>query len=114
MPINKKYPLKELIKAIRYYTDKKKKRVTFEYVLIKGINNRPADVRALVNLLKGIPCKINLIPFNPYPKTKFLSPNLEEMQEFADMLYPELPAVTIRKSRGAEILAACGQLAGKK
>ncbi len=113
MPINKKYPLKELIKAVKYYVHKKKKRVTFEYVLIKGINDRPQDVRALVNLLKGIPCKINLIPFNSYPKSKFFSPDLSAMQNFADMLYPELPAVTIRKSRGQEILAACGQLAGK-
>lgn len=113
MPINKKYPLKELIKAIKYYTDKKKKRVTFEYVLIKGVNDRLQDVRALVHLLKGIPCKINLIPFNPYPNSKFISVSLENMQEFAEMLYPELPAVMIRKSRGSDILAACGQLAGK-
>lgn len=142
MPINKKYPLKELIKAVKYYVEKKKKRVTFEYVLIKGLNDQPKDVKALTKLLKGISCKINLIPLNPapifkdvsnqssaqvdtkktsrnrcgvnpYPKSKFLSPSLEEMQEFADKLYPELPAVTIRKSRGSEILAACGQLVGK-
>jgi len=113
MPINKKYSLKELIKAVKYYVDKKNKRVTFEYVLIKGLNDQPKDVKALTKLLRGISCKINLIPYNPYPKSKFLSPSFEEMQEFADKLYPELPAVTIRKSRGKEILAACGQLAGK-
>lgn len=113
MPINKKYPLSELIRAVRYYTDKKKKRVTFEYVVIKGVNDRPDDVKALTKLLYGIPCKINLIPFNSFPKTKFLSPSMEEMQDFAEKLYPMLPAVIIRKSKGSEILAACGQLAGR-
>ncbi|MBS4016491.1 MAG: 23S rRNA (adenine(2503)-C(2))-methyltransferase RlmN [Candidatus Latescibacteria bacterium] len=113
MPINKKYPLSEIIKAVRYYIEKKKKRVTFEYVLIKGINDRAQDVRALTKLLYGIACKINLIPFNPCPHTKYQSPTLPEMEAFAEKLYPQLPAVTIRKSRGQEILAACGQLAAQ-
>jgi 23S rRNA (adenine2503-C2)-methyltransferase len=114
MPINKKYPLSELIKAIRYYTDKKKKRVTFEYVVIKDVNDRPEDVKSLIKRLYGIPCKINLIPMNQFPNCKFLSPSNEEMEAFAEKLYPKLPAVIIRKSRGSEILAACGQLAGPK
>lgn len=112
MPINKKYPLAELIKAIRYYIEKKKKRVTFEYVVIKGVNDRAQDVKALTKLLYGIACKINLIPFNSYPGSKYHSPTIEEIEAFAEKLYPNLPAVTIRKSRGQEILAACGQLAG--
>jgi 23S rRNA (adenine2503-C2)-methyltransferase len=111
MPINKKYPLAELIKAVRYFVEKKKKRVTFEYVLIKGVNDRGQDIKALTKLLYGIACKVNLIPFNPYPHTKFQSPSLSEIDSFAEKLYPHLPAVTIRKSRGQEILAACGQLA---
>lgn len=114
MPINKKYPLSELIKAVRYYIEKKKKRVTFEYVVIKGINDRLQDVKALTKLLYGIACKINLIPFNSFPKSKFLSPSFKELEEFKEKLYPKLPAVIIRKSRGQDILAACGQLAGGK
>jgi 23S rRNA (adenine2503-C2)-methyltransferase len=113
MPATKKYPLKELIEAIRYYTKIKKKRVTFEYVLVKGINNRAQDADKLRRLLKGIPCKINLIPFNPYPGCKLKPPTLAEIESFARNLYTGLPAVTIRKSKGAEILAGCGQLSGK-
>lgn len=113
MPINKKYPLSELIKAIRYFVEKKKKRVTFEYVVIKDINDRASDIKALTKLLYGIPCKINLIPFNPFPNCRYASPSIEEMQTLLEKLYPKLPAVIIRKSRGQEILAACGQLASK-
>lgn len=114
MPINKKYPLAELIKAVRYFVEKKKKRVTFEYVVIKGVNDRAQDVKSLTKLLYGIACKINLIPFNSFPNCQFSSPSIEEMEGFAEKLYPKLPAVIIRKSRGQDILAACGQLAGKQ
>lgn len=114
MPVNKKYPLHELIQAVRYFVEKKKKRVTFEYVLIKNINDRAADIKALTKLLYGIACKINLIPLNPCPHTKFQSPSIEELEAFAEKLFPHLPAVMIRKSRGQEILAACGQLAVNK
>ncbi len=113
MPATRKYPLKELIEAIRYYTKIKKKRVTFEYVLVKGINDREQDANKLRKLLKGIPCKINLIPFNPYPECDLKSPTLAEIENFAQSLYTGLPAVMIRKSKGAEILAGCGQLTGK-
>lgn len=111
IPINKRYPLKELIKAVRYYVEKKKKRVTFEYVLIKGVNDRSQDIKALSKLLYGIACKINLIPLNLCPNIKWQAPTVQELEAFAEKLYPYLPAVTIRKSRGQEILAACGQLA---
>ena len=113
MPITKKYPLKELIEAIRHYTKMKKKRITFEYVLVKGINDRAPDADKLRKLLIGIPCKINLIPFNPYPGCKLKQPTLTEIESFARSLYTGLPAVTIRKSKGSEILAGCGQLSGK-
>ncbi|MEO0092073.1 MAG: 23S rRNA (adenine(2503)-C(2))-methyltransferase RlmN [candidate division WOR-3 bacterium] len=113
MPINKKYPLAKLFSAIRYYTAKKKKRVTFEYVLIKGVNDQPEDILRLKKLIGKIPCKINIIPFNPFPETEYQSPDLEQTKTFVEKLYPKLPCVTIRKSKGADILAACGQLAGK-
>jgi 23S rRNA (adenine2503-C2)-methyltransferase len=113
MPITKKYPLKELIEAIRYYTKMKGKRVTFEYVLVKGVNDRIQDAAKLRKLIINIPCKINLIPFNPFPGCELKSPNINEVERFAEILYPGLPAVTIRKSKGAEILAGCGQLSGK-
>lgn len=113
MPFTKRYPLKELIEAIRYYTKLKKKRVTFEYVLVKGINDRKEDVVRLRQMLAGFLCKINLIPFNQFPGCELKVPSLAEVERFARYLYPFLPAVTIRKSKGAEILAGCGQLSGK-
>ncbi|MCS7258711.1 MAG: 23S rRNA (adenine(2503)-C(2))-methyltransferase RlmN [candidate division WOR-3 bacterium] len=113
MPINKKYPLKELIKAVKHFVKQKNKRVTFEYVLIKEINDTDDDIKRLIKLLKDIPCKINVIPFNPYPKSPFEAPSIKETTAFVNKLYPKLPCVTIRKSKGADILAACGQLACK-
>ena len=113
MPITKKYPLKELIEAIRYYTKMKGKRVTFEYVLVRGVNDGVQDAAKLRKLIINIPCKINLIPFNPFPGCELKSPNINEVERFAEILYPGLPAVTIRKSKGSEILAGCGQLSGK-
>lgn len=114
MPINKKYPLSELMKAIRYYVKKKNKRVTFEYVLIKDINDKEKDIQNLIKLLSEIPCKVNLIHFNPYPNCPYQSPTIKEVEAFAEKLYPHLPAVMIRKSRGQDIQAACGQLAGQE
>lgn len=113
MPITRKYPLKELIEAIRYYTKMKRKRVTFEYVLVRGVNDGVQDAAKLRKLIIDIPCKINLIPFNPFPGCELKSPNINEVERFAEILYPGLPAVTIRKSKGAEILAGCGQLSGQ-
>ncbi|MGQ9708352.1 MAG: 23S rRNA (adenine(2503)-C(2))-methyltransferase RlmN [bacterium] len=113
MPINRRYPLNTLLAAVREYVKKTRRRVTFEYVLIDGTNNLPDDVARLVRLLKNIPCKVNLIPFNPFPGSEFNPPNDDNIQQFARALYPLLPAVTIRKSKGASILAGCGQLAAR-
>ncbi len=111
MPINNRYPLKRLFSAVHYYVEKTKRRVTFEYVLIDGVNNLREDALRLVTLLRDIPCKINLIPYNPIPGSEFKPPTLRSVENFAHILYPYLPAVTIRQSRGARISAGCGQLA---
>jgi 23S rRNA (adenine2503-C2)-methyltransferase len=112
MPVNKLHPLKEVMTAIREYTDAKNKRVTFEYVLVDGINNRDKDVKQLEALLKGIPCKVNLIPLNPFPGCELKAPTAESVEAFARKLWPLVPAVTVRRSKGSSILAGCGQLAG--
>jgi 23S rRNA (adenine2503-C2)-methyltransferase len=112
MPVNKLHPLKEVMAAIRAYTDAKGKRVTFEYVLVDGVNNRDKDVKQLAALLKGIPCKLNLIPLNPFPGCELEAPTPESVEAFARKLWPLVPAVTVRRSKGASILAGCGQLAG--
>ena len=112
MPINQRHPLEELIPAVREFTKLKGKRVTFEYVLIDGVNNRKQDVAQLSRLLEGIPCKLNLIPFNPFPDSDLKPPPPQEVERFKLALFPLLPAVTVRRSRGTNILAACGQLAG--
>jgi 23S rRNA (adenine2503-C2)-methyltransferase len=112
MPVNKLHPLKEVIAAMRTYTDARGKRVTFEYVLVDGVNNRDKDVKQLAVLLKGIPCKLNLIPLNPFPGCELQAPTPESVETFSRKLWPLVPAVTIRRSKGASILAGCGQLAG--
>jgi 23S rRNA (adenine2503-C2)-methyltransferase len=113
IPVNQNFPLKKIFEAVKSYIDKKNKRVTFEYLLIKGMTDRKLDALNLIELLKNIPCKINLIPFNPFPGSGFQPPDSESVERFAQLLYPQLPAVTIRKSKGSEILAGCGQLSGK-
>ncbi len=112
MPVNRIHPLKEVMSAIRAYTDARNKRVTFEYVLVDGINNRDKDMKQLAALLKGIPCKLNLIPLNPFPGCELKPPLPESVEAFARKLWPLVPAVTVRRSKGASILAGCGQLAG--
>jgi 23S rRNA (adenine2503-C2)-methyltransferase len=110
MPINKKYPLKTLLEAIKYYTERTKRRITFEYVLIKDVNDSQKDALELSKLVRGIPCKINLIPYNPVPDLPFEKPSEEKIIAFRDYLFPRSPAVTLRKSKGEDIQAACGQL----
>jgi 23S rRNA (adenine2503-C2)-methyltransferase len=110
MSINKKYPLKALFEAVKYYTKKKKGRVTFEYVLIKGFNDSKKDALELSKLVQGIPCKINLISYNSVPDISFEKPSEEKIIAFRDYLYPRSPAVTLRTSKGQDIQAACGQL----
>ncbi len=110
MPINKKHPLERLLEAIRYYTEKTKRRVTFEYVLIKDFNDSQEDALELSKLVRGIPCKINLIPYNYVPDLSFEKPSEEKIVAFRDYLFPRCPAVTLRRSKGEDIQAACGQL----
>ena len=110
LPINKKHPLKALLEAVKYYTKKTKRKVTFEYVLIKDFNDSQKDALELSKLVRGIPCKINLIPYNSIPDLPFEKPSEERIIAFRDYLFPRCPAVTLRKSKGGDIQAACGQL----
>ena len=111
VPINKKYNLKELFDAIRKYPDlSNSKRVTFEYVMLKGVNDSLAEARDLVRLMKHVPAKINLIPFNPWPGTKYECSDWETIEAFAEVLNRAGYASPIRTPRGRDILAACGQL----
>jgi 23S rRNA (adenine2503-C2)-methyltransferase len=111
VPINKKYPLKELIAACKAYPGlSNARRITFEYVMLKGVNDSLADARDLVKLLKGVPAKINLIPFNPWPGTKYECSDWETIEKFADFINAAGYASPIRTPRGRDILAACGQL----
>jgi len=111
VPINKKYPLAELLAACRAYPGlSNARRITFEYVMLKDINDSPADARALVRLLKGIPAKINLIPFNPWPGSGYECSDWRTIERFADLVNAAGYASPIRTPRGRDILAACGQL----
>lgn len=114
MPIAAKYPLTDLMSAIEYYTRQTKFRVTFEYILFKGFNDTAEDVQAISRLVRGIPCKINLLAYNPIEGLDFERPSEESVNSFARQLYPRAPAVTVRTSRGTDIDAACGQLAAKQ
>jgi 23S rRNA (adenine2503-C2)-methyltransferase len=111
VPINKKYPIEQLMAAIRAYPGlSNARRVTFEYVMLKGVNDSLDEARALVKLLKGIPAKINLIPFNPWPGTKYECSDWPTIERFAAILNKAGYASPIRTPRGRDILAACGQL----
>jgi 23S rRNA (adenine2503-C2)-methyltransferase len=111
VPINKKYPISDLMAACRAYPGlSNAKRVTFEYVMLKGINDSLSDARALVKLLEGIPAKINLIPFNPWPGTRYTCSDWEQIERFAAIVNRAGYASPIRTPRGRDILAACGQL----
>jgi len=111
VPLNKKYPIAELLQACRNYPGvSNAKRITFEYVMLKGVNDTPADAKALVKLLKGIPAKINLIPFNPWPGTKYECSDWETIERFSEIVFTAGYASPVRTPRGRDILAACGQL----
>ncbi len=111
MPINKKYPLAQLMDACRAYPGlSNSKRITFEYVMLKGMNDSPAHAKELIALLKGIPAKVNLIPFNPWPGSPYECSNWETIETFADIVNAAGYASPIRTPRGRDILAACGQL----
>jgi len=111
MPINKKYPLAELMAACRAYPGlSNSKRITFEYVMLKGINDSPKHAVELIKLLEGIPAKVNLIPFNPWPGSNYECSDWETIERFADKVNAAGYASPIRTPRGRDILAACGQL----
>jgi len=115
VPINKKYPLKELIAACRDFVsrDEGKKHVTWEYVMLKDVNDSLAHARELFDLVKHIPGKINLIPFNVFPGAKYSCSDDEQMQKFQQFLMKKGAITTIRRTRGEDISAACGQLVGE-
>ena len=111
MPINKKYPLKALMDACRAYPGlSNSKRITFEYVMLKGINDSPKHAKELIKLLRGIPAKVNLIPFNPWPDSPYECSDWETIEKFADQVNAAGYASPIRTPRGRDIFAACGQL----
>ncbi|HAQ34182.1 MAG: 23S rRNA (adenine(2503)-C(2))-methyltransferase RlmN [Maricaulis sp.] len=111
VPLNKKYPLGELMEAIRQYPNLgNAKRVTFEYVMLKGVNDSLAEAKALVKLLKGVPSKINLIPFNPWPNSPYECSDWDQIEAFAEVINRAGYASPIRTPRGRDIFAACGQL----
>jgi 23S rRNA (adenine2503-C2)-methyltransferase len=111
MPINKKYPLAELMRACRDYPGASNaRRITFEYIMLKGINDTMADARRLVSLVKGLPAKFNLIPFNPWPGSSYECSDAQDIRKFSDYIQDAGYSAPIRVSRGSDILAACGQL----
>ena len=111
VPLNRKYPIKELLDACRNYPGvSNAKRITFEYVMLKGVNDLLADAKALVRLLQGIPAKINLIPFNPWPGTTYECSDWDQIEKFSEVVFNAGYASPVRTPRGRDILAACGQL----
>jgi 23S rRNA (adenine2503-C2)-methyltransferase len=111
VPLNKKYPIETLLQACRDYPGASNaRRITFEYVMLKGVNDSPAEAIALVRLLKGIPAKINLIPFNPWPGSPYECSDWATIERFSDIVFNAGYASPVRTPRGRDILAACGQL----
>lgn len=114
VPINRKYPLSELMAACRrYVVDAPRDFITFEYVMLDGVNDSPAHARELVALTRDVPCKFNLIPFNPFPDSEYKRSPADVIRRFGAILIEAGRVVTTRKTRGDDIDAACGQLAGK-
>ena len=114
VPINQKYPLKELLAACQRYLERAPRDfITFEYVLLDGVNDSEQQARELVKLVRDVPCKFNLIPFNPFPQTHYKRSRPDAIQRFRDVLMQADIVTTTRKTRGDDIAAACGQLAGQ-
>ncbi len=114
VPLNKKYPIAELLEACkRYIADEPRRRVTFEYVMLSGINDSIEQAHALARLLRDVPSKVNLIPFNPFPKTRYTRSPKEVIDRFRQELIEAGLVTVTRKTRGDDIDAACGQLAGR-
>lgn len=114
MPVTRKYPLADVLDVVRRYPFAKNKRVTFEYVLLKGVSDREDQARALVPLLRGLPCKVNLIPFNPSPDLPYERTSEEALDTFARVLMEANMTVSVRWSKALDVDGACGQLAGQK
>jgi 23S rRNA (adenine2503-C2)-methyltransferase len=114
IPLNKKYPIARLIAAAGEYARATSRPVTFEYVLMAGVNASSEDALRLAGLVQGVRCKINLIPYNPVEGKPFRRPNKKTVANFMSLLYSRCPTVTLRESKGADIQAACGQLRGEE
>jgi 23S rRNA (adenine2503-C2)-methyltransferase len=114
VPINRKYPLEQLIPACKAYVSKDKRRkITWEYVMLDGVNDSIAHAKALIRLLEGVPSKVNLIPFNPFPGTDYKTSPADRVEAFRQRLKRAGIMAMTRKTRGDDIDAACGQLVGK-
>lgn len=114
VPINRKYPIAVLLEACRhYFSEERRRKVMFEYVMLEGVNDSDAQAKKLVKILEGLRCKVNLIPFNPFPNTPYRCSSRERIEKFRDILYKAGIVTTIRKTRGEDVDAACGQLAGQ-
>jgi len=113
MPINRKYPIKELLETCRSYKLKSRDKITFEYILIKGVNDKDEDAKRLVRMLGPIKSKVNIIPFNAHDKSDFKRPSASEVSHFVQILLDRQVTAIVRKSRGVDISAACGQLRAK-
>ena len=113
VPLNRKYPIRDLLAACqRYVQSAPRRKVTFEYVMLAGINDSPGDARKFVALLQGVPAKVNLIPFNPFPGAFYHSSEPFQLEQFRNILINAGVMTVTRKTRGRDIAAACGQLAG--
>ena len=113
MPINRRYPLKKVLEVCRNFPLRPRTRITFEYVLVEGINDSSQDAKRLLKILRGIPSKVNLIPLNEAPGIPFKRPSEEKTKRFQEILMEGGLTAIIRASKGAEISAACGQLHGE-
>jgi 23S rRNA (adenine2503-C2)-methyltransferase len=113
VPLNKKYPIRELLAACKAYVGEGRRRVTFEYVMLAGVNDSDAHARQLVRCLEGVPAKVNLIPFNPFPETRYQRSSGNRIQRFFEILNNAGVVTITRRTRGDDIDAACGQLAGQ-
>jgi 23S rRNA (adenine2503-C2)-methyltransferase len=112
MPVNRMYPIERLIDACRAYPMPRRRRITFEYILIQGVNDSPEDAENLASIMRGVSCKFNLIPFNEFPESRFRTSSDERIDTFRKILIKHKYTAVIRKSKGRDILAACGQLRG--
>jgi 23S rRNA (adenine2503-C2)-methyltransferase len=113
VPLNKKYPIKEVLAACKQYVGEDRRRITIEYVMLDGVNDSVAHAFELVKLLQGLPTKVNLIPFNPFPNTIYRRSTNEAINQFRDILMKHDLTTITRRTRGGDIDAACGQLVGK-